>query len=141
MTYLPIADSQPYMNALGALATRNGAWLAVGGGLSRIEFEFDFALGAGTVTGAISVEHTAQLNGAMPTNGTRIVLPVGSLHTTLTTAALNTAGTQVTLTALTTGRLAVMLGSVPPGNIRCIYTFTSGAGAAPNTVTCWATAS
>ena len=133
--------AQPYMDAVSALQSEAGNWLSIGDGLDSLAFEFDLALGGGNVTGAVQVEYTAQLNGTMPAVGTRFLLSASALHTTLTTAALSLApdpSLEVTLTAVTTGRFAIVLGPVPAGNIRCNYVYTSGDGAAPNSVTCWA---
>lgn len=137
---VPLAVGQPYMNALGALATRTGDWIPIGDGLSVIMFEYVFDVGAGNVTATVSVQHTAQLNGT-PTSGSVINLPLGSLHTSLSQATLASApnpSVAVTLTATITGRFAIILGQVPAGQIRSIYTFGSGTGASPNTITCYA---
>lgn len=137
-----LTDGQPYINALGSLATRTGNWLTFGDGLDTLAFDWEFALGAGNVTGSINVQYAAQLNGTMPSTGTRILLPLGSLHTTLTSASLASApnpSDSVTLTAVTTGRLLITLAALPAGNYRCVYVFGSGTGASPNTVTCYAT--
>lgn len=133
-----VSQGQPYFSAT-SLATKLGDWIAIGEGLHSICWEFDFQLGGGNVTGALRVEHTAQLNGTLPANGSRIGLPLGSLHTTLTQAVLALApnpSQEVTLTAVVSGRLALILGAVPAGNIRCSYIFASGAGASPNLVVC-----
>lgn len=138
------SQGQPYMNAVSAVADTTGAWLSVGDGLDVVTFEFVVDVGAGNVTGVAYVEHTAQMTGTLPTTAgtaTRVLLPLGSLHTTLSTAALASApnpSVGVTLTALVTGRFAIHLGQVPAGNIRAVFDFASGTGASPNTVTCYA---
>lgn len=131
-------SGQPYFSAT-SLVTKNGDWIACGDGLNNICFEFDFQLGAGNITGAIRIEHTAQLNGTMPTNGSRILLPLGCLHTTLTQATLALApnpSLEVALTAVVSGRLAIILSQIPAGNIRANFIFSSGTGASPNLVVC-----
>lgn len=141
-TFIPASVGQPYFNAVSAITSKTGDWINVGQGLEVVSFEFEWSMGAGTVTGSITIQHTSQLSGAMPTNGSVIGLPLGSLHTSLLTATLDSApnpSQQVTLTALTTGRLSIVLGKVPAGNIRAIYTRNSGSGASPNTLSAWVT--
>lgn len=135
-------QGQPYINAVSALASKTGDWIYASDGLDGICFEWVFALGAGNVTGTIVVEHTAQLTGTPPTNGSRIMLPLGSLHTSMTQVTLAAAPSpspEVTLTAVVTGRLEINLGRIPAGVIRCNYVFASGSGASPNTATCYQT--
>ena len=136
------SQGQPYMNAVSSLASKTGDWISVGDGLEVVTFDYEFAMGAGNITGTITVEHVAQLSGSLPSTGTRVLLPLGSLHTNLTQATLASApnpSLAVTLTAVVTGRLALHLGKVPAGHIRSLFNFTSGAGASPNTLTCYAT--
>lgn len=136
-----ITQVQPYVNATSAIASKTGDWIQIGEGLTVICFEFVFALGAGNVTGSIAIQHTALLNGT-PAGGTVVMLPLGSLHGSAVQATLASApnpSTQVTLTAMITGQLEINLGLVPPGQIRSIYTFSSGAGASPNTLTQYVT--
>lgn len=139
-----VTQSQPYVNATSAIASKTGDWIQIGEGLSVICFEFVFDVGAGNVTGAVRIDHTAQLNGT-PASATILNLPLGSLHTGTSWSTLATlAGApnpspQVTLTAMITGRFEIMLGQVPPGQIRSVYNFTSGTGASPNTLTQYVT--
>lgn len=141
-SFVPAALGQPYFNAVSAITSKTGDWISCGDGLDVISFEFEWSMGVGTVTGNIAIQHTSQLNGTMPSNGSVILLPLGSLHTNMATATLDLApnpSTQVTLTALTTGRLSIVLGQIPAGNIRAIYTRSSGSGASPNTLSVWCT--
>lgn len=143
-SFVLASQGQPYMNAVSAVADKTGDWLSVGDGLDVVSFEFVMDVGAGNVTGTVYVEHTAQMTGTLPTTAgtaTRIALPLGSLHTTMTTVTLASApnpSTGLTLTAAVTGRFAIHLGQVPAGNIRCVFDWASGTGASPNTVTCYA---
>lgn len=141
-SFVPIAIGQPYMNAVDALTSKTGDWISVGDGLAVIAFEFDVQVGAGTITGSVNVQHTSQLSGTLPATGSRILLPLGSLHTSLTTVTLASSpnpSTSATITAMTTGRFSIVLGQIPAGNIRCSYVFASGTGASPNTITTWCT--
>jgi hypothetical protein len=139
MSTIRITDGQPYFNAVSAITTRTGAWLSLSEGLTRIAWDFDWNLGgAGKIDGSIHFEYTAQLFGTMPTTGTRVVMPVGSLHTNLGAACtLAATGMNIVLNQLPTSRFAVMYGDVPPGSLRMIYTYAASGGAAPNTLSVW----
>jgi hypothetical protein len=134
---------QPYINAANAIGTQTGAWIPIGSVVEALAFEFVFSIGAGNVTGAVTIQYSAQMNGAISGAGTQLLLPNGSLHTSLTQATLASApnpSTQVTLTALVAGRFSVILSKVPPGQVRAIYTYTSGTGASPNQLTVYCAA-
>ena len=140
-SFVLASQGQPYMSAVSAVADKTGDWLSVGDGLEVVTFEFVLDVGAGNITGVVYVEHTAQLSGTMPSVGTRVALPLGSLHTTMSTVALASApnpSVAATLTAAVTGRFALHLGKIPAGNIRAIFDWASGTGASPNTLTCYA---
>jgi hypothetical protein len=144
MAFISAAQGQPYMNAVTSLVTKLGDWIPIGDGLAEVCFQYIFALGAGNVTGSILVEHTANMSETVLTTGTgtRVLLPLGSMHTTLTTATLDLVPNPsllVTLTAVTTGKLSIMLSDIPPGQIRSTFSFASGTGASPNTITCYVT--
>lgn len=146
MTAFSLGSSQPYLAPQSAVADAVGAWTSIGSGLESVEFEWVFDIGAGTVTGVLWVEKVAQLNGTIATaigSGTRILIPQGAMHTSVSGFALASAPSPsvgVTVTAASSGRVSIMLGRIPPGQIRAGWDYGSGAGGGSNLVSCYAVA-
>jgi hypothetical protein len=122
-----------YIAAATITSDQAGAWFSTEG-LSVISATVVMAVGAGTITGEFYAECTADTS-ASALGPSRVILPAGCLHTSLSGIALADPAEAVAVTAATTGNFTVSLDAIIAGQMRFMWNQTGGTGASPNTIT------
>lgn len=130
-----VNGSGPYIDAQALIGTAAGRWFNTDQ-QRVVSVSVELSLAAGTVTGNFYAEYTADPENVHGIS--RVLLPSGSLHTNLAGAALASDGTSVVVTAATSGSFSVSLANPGSGRFRFVWVRASGAGAAPNLVSAWA---
>lgn len=127
--------SQGYLFGQNILVSGAGRWF----GTDRVQLVtigVELQVGAGTITGALVPQFTAAtLAGATvdtPPALSPVLLPAGSLHSTLSGVTLPGIPDRVAVAAATSGSFTLSFATPPAGKLRFGWVFGSGTGAAPN---------
>jgi hypothetical protein len=123
------AIGQPYIAAVSILASAVGDWFPTED-IDTVSLSADLDIGAGTVTGYVYGEFTADF--AAIKGISRILMPYGCLHTNLAGVAMASDASAINVTAATSGAFTVSISAPGVGRMRWGWHFTSGTGASPN---------
>jgi len=124
------AEDGRYLDAVDINEVQPGRWFSPG---QTITLSVEIEVGEATIAGHFYGEITADPRREKGIS--RVILPVGCLHTLMDNVTLPEHGNFVQLDAATSGAFTVTLSFAGAGHMRFCWEPSGGGGDAPNTIT------